>query len=62
MELKKKNKSVTSQVKVSSKLKVVTFRLVVYRDGTNNSCEARLCQKTYQGMKKVAYKYEPYIK
>ena len=50
---------VTSKVKVRSKVKIVTFRLIGYRDGANNSCESKLCQKAFQTMKKVAYKYGP---
>ena len=52
---------VTSQVR--SNVKIVTFRLIGYRDRTNNnSCEPKLSQKTYQGIKKVVYKYGPYTK
>ena len=55
-------KKVTGQVKVTSKIKIVTFRLVGYQGGTYNSCEPKLGQKASQGMKKVAHKYGPYTK
>ena len=33
-----------------------------HQDGTNDSCEPKLCQNVSQGMKKVPYKYRPYNK
>ena len=36
--------NVPGQVKVRPKVKSVTFRSVGCRDGTNNSCERKLCQ------------------
>ena len=53
---------VTTQVKVGSQAKIVTFRLIGYRDGTNNSCEPKLCQNSSQGMRKVPCKNGRYNK
>ena len=33
------------------KEKIVTFHLIGYCDGTNNSCLFKLCQHTFQGMR-----------
>ena len=46
-------KSATGPVKVSSKVKVATFRFIGYRGGINNSCEAKPRQNTSQGMENV---------
>ena len=54
----KRHKSGQCQLK-GQRVKNVNFRLIGYRDGTNNSCEPNLCQKAFQGMKKVAYKPGP---
>ena len=48
--------SVQGQVKAQNR----HFSPIGYRDGNNNSCELKLCQKASQGMKNVAYKYGPY--
>ena len=58
----KEPKKITSQVKVRSNVKIVTFQLKEYQDGTNKRCEPKLCHKASQRMKKVAYKYGPYTK
>ena len=55
-------KKVTSQVKVTSKLKIVTFRPIGYWKGNNDSCNPTHCQMTCQEMKKAAYKYRPFTK
>ena len=47
----------SNKAKVSSKVKIVNFRLIGFRDGTNNSWELKIRQKATQAMKKVAYSY-----
>ena len=46
------------------KFKIITFRLIGSRDGTNNSCEPKLRQKASQVMKtkSVSCKYGHYTK
>ena len=53
---------VASQVKGKSNVSISIIRLTDYQEETNNSCEAKPCQKASQGMKKVGYKYGPYSK
>ena len=55
-------KRITSQVRARSKIKIVPFRPIGCRDGTNNCWEPKLCQKAFQRMKKVAFKNGIYIK
>ena len=57
----KNAREVTSQVKVRSKIKIVTFRLIGYQCGAKNGCEPKL-QNASEGMKKIAYKYKPFTK
>ena len=55
--IKKNLKKVASHIKVRSKVKTVTFRLIDYWDVTNNSCKSKLCPKASQGMTKAVCKY-----
>ena len=44
-------------MKIRSKVEIVIFRLIGYRDGNNNSRESMPCQKTNYVVMKVPYKY-----
>ena len=44
---------VTSQVRVRPCVKIVTFRITDYRDGTNNSYVPKFCQNASQEMNKM---------
>ena len=51
-------KSITSQVKTSSKVKIETSCLIDYRDARAvKSCEPKRSQNASQGIKKAPYKY-----
>ena len=41
---------VTSQFKIRSKSKIITFRTISYMRGSGNSCKPKLCQYAFQGM------------
>ena len=50
VQVKGKKENVTSQVKIMSKVS----SLIGNRDGTNDSSKPKHCQKSSQGMKKLA--------
>ena len=61
-EFRKFSKEMSQVRSVMSKVKIVTFRLTGYWDGTKNSCEPKLCQNAYQVMTNALHKYMPYTK
>ena len=51
-----KSKKVTNHVKLRSKVKVLNFRRIGYRDWTgNNSCEPKLCHDGSHGTRMLRY-------